>query len=706
MKPTLFIALGGTGMELAHRLRQRILGHSWGSTDNPLYIEDLTEFPLAQFIYFDLDVACESKPNVEPVRFRDEERICQKLDIDKYLRTDLELYKYPHIDEWFPLTRKKLLEFNIDRNHAPGQIRAFSRLNFFDKYAMLKHTIQGKIRSLLSGITNRPNLERLGLRMDPASLRIVVLSSAAGGTGSGAFIDMGYLTKWLAKNELREGVKVDLYLMLSSGYKGLAQVRCEANTYASLMELEACMGRGDTFVRCWSSSECPDLPQTPFDDIFLFDAGNIAHKRAKASDLFDMVAETLFEDIRPSEFSSRKRRISTNMMQWKIYPFSPPVDARKYGSLKLMCSRAYSAFGQASIDSQLIRPSGNLDAEKAPRKLMPILEEMSVSERRVLFQECMERAMPWVDANLQGVWSINPDQYLCVIGVDDALNFEKKFGDDLKTAIPDSVLMPASKVLFFDSGVPDKLTCYVELSGLPLTALTKLPKWRESYEEENKRVPIHIHKDRSLFVHPLSPSSSELDRLAEHFKLYIQAIVLGVLKPYFDEERGRIYCFQIQDATFSIGNERLVRLEGLQHDPLEFLRLKISQKIEKIETPSQWAGLAAIFDFYAARVYPPVIMRDESCVEYRVSGFGNVMCAKLCEEAKHTLSESTDGDIGELISCYADTLDDWTDEIEDSNNDAYEYEVHRSHLPKRVLKKEYFQEGWLETRVGINEPPL
>jgi hypothetical protein len=46
-------------------------------------------------------------------------------------------------------------------------------------------------------------------------------------------------------------------------------------------------------------------------------------------------------------------------------------------------------------------------------------------------------------------------------------------------------------------------------------------------------------------------------------------------------------------------------------------------------------------------------------------------------------------------------LDSWTDEIEDSETDVYENEVGKSHKAKRILKPEFFQSGWLETRFKL-----
>lgn len=715
IRPTLFIALGGTGAEITLRLRRRILSHAWGCADNPVHIDNLSEFPLAQFILYDLDAASSlenvkanaSDPLTNLVRFIDEEKLTSTLDINKYFRTDNELDKYPHISEWFPLPFKKLRELGIDHFRLPA-VRMFSRLYFCDKYRHLKSMMEGAIGSLLASVTNKPNLERLSLEMEPASLKVVIIASTAGCIGSGSFIDMGYLAKWLSNRQVM-GAKVDLCLMLPSGYgdSGHGKTRSEANTYAALMELETCMGNGTEFVKGWSNMECPNLPQRPYDDVFLFDTINIAQKKTvKIEDVFDMVADTLFEDFNPSEFSSRKSRISINMMQWKIVPFSPPIDGRKYGEMKMMYSKAYSAFGQSIINTQLVQQLSEITRGQVNETLLTMLEKMPASERRALFQNCLEMAMPWIEANLEGVWAVNPEQYVCVVGVDSARIFEQKFGDEFKSAIPASIRMPIRKISFFESGVPDKLTCYVELSGIPLTALTKLPNWRESYEEKNKSTPVHIHKDRTLFVHPLAQDEATLARLADHFKLFVQAIVLGVLKPRVDGRKELLYCLRKSGMEYLIGNERLVRMDGLQNDLAELLRRQMMEVLEHLETTAQYAGLIAIYNYYAQGVYPPAILRDGG-VDYDVEGFANVMCTILGDETRKMLAEVSDIDPSKLVARLEDNLAIWTDEIEGSETDVYEHEVNKSHMPKRILKSEFFQTGWLEQYIGIMmlEPP-
>lgn len=54
--PTLFIGLGGTGREVLLRIRRNILQASWGPASDRVRVDSLTEFPVAKFINFDLEL--------------------------------------------------------------------------------------------------------------------------------------------------------------------------------------------------------------------------------------------------------------------------------------------------------------------------------------------------------------------------------------------------------------------------------------------------------------------------------------------------------------------------------------------------------------------------------------------------------------------------------------------------------------------------
>jgi hypothetical protein len=1130
VRPTLFIGVGGTGMEVSLRVRRRILNYVWGNRENPVRLTNLSEFPLAQFVNFDLAVgetesgkATATDPLSELVKFSEEEKLVLKLDMDKYLRSDGELNRHPYIASWFPLTRKKALELGIDPTKGAGQIRSLSRLYFFDKYGLLRSMLNAKIGALLAGVDKETKTKRLGLELEPASLRVVVIASSAGGTGSGSFLDMGYLAKWLANTQIGGGrAEIHLALMLPSGYSGFGKSRTEANSYAALMELEASIGQGLKYVEGWKYGENMDnFPDKPYDDIFLFDTGNLAHKRtANANDLFDMVADILFEDFTSEEFATRKRSTSVNQSQKKAVSFHPFVDKDKYGSMKLMYSKAYSSFGQSIIDTQLeqrrdeiacgqvndmlkvffgiasetgierkvppptpdeardilrdhiycnredfklayqfvsdatpykkgeqisirkiidhllydgdksiigrmhdrinknideilastekdqrlikvdklrgetdrdlgieggaadagargiedimrarrnyvfqnlideksslikalwaavdnkekggldytiklierikdeiendvtgILPEikkaqewfaglceklrggelqilkehinqtkgsglfgmgGSKDAhaesklqqigetirwyvearlrELACKEAVVLLKDLSLwlgqhqgldektnkkrwapgcfcgklvgyeklvvaimssmneevirtreatkqghaayqvitastkeldaarrldpkkamewaknvfdnlggsrkifeklendqsraelvgqlrglalsglpsleggqsnpliktlqnmkeekpDELRHLFQRCLEMAMPWVMANLGGEWTVENDQYVCIVGVSGAETFKQQFGAEFAKALPSRAGMTAEKITYRETGVPGKLTCYVELSGIPLTALSLLSTWRDSYNEEDKLIPVHTHKDKALFVHPMAPSSGTLDRLADQFMLYLQGIALGVLKLRVDSPQERRYCITVSGEQLSIGDERDIRMDGISSSHLVYLQKRVADSIDRLKTPVQLAGLAVLYDFYAKNVYPPKI--TEGKTEEFENSFGNVMCTTLRKETIKTLKKKSgvaDINMPDMIARLKgnndpevwenyEALDIWTNEIEGSESDVNEREVGRSHRPKRVLKSDFFQPGWLESHLNI-----
>lgn len=120
LRPTLYIGVGGTGMEVMMRVRRRILNASWGS-DN-VRLENLSQFPIAQFMHFDLDqgaIIDSGRAQTEDlqynlVKFTDDEKIVESFDIEKYSRDDASLSRYPHIQNWLPLTPKKIRELGID----------------------------------------------------------------------------------------------------------------------------------------------------------------------------------------------------------------------------------------------------------------------------------------------------------------------------------------------------------------------------------------------------------------------------------------------------------------------------------------------------------------------------------------------------------------------------------------------------------------
>jgi hypothetical protein len=360
LRPTLFIGAGGTGMEVMLRIRRRILSAVW-NRHNPTRVESIAQFPVARFLHFDLDANAiiddgksqRTDPWFDLVKLSDEERLVEPLDLPQYHESDDSLARFPLIENWMPLRPKKLRSLGIDPSKGAGQIRALARLYLFDKYPKLRGRIKGALNFLSSNAGNerKENYQRLGLQVDTSKFRIVVIASCAGGTGAGSAIDLGWLSKAIARQEVSDN-QVDLVLFMPSGYAKANKERTEANAYATLMELETTMRDMNAQVR-WMDPDSVVGKGAPFDDVYFVDTANLANKATQdIKDVYQMVADTLFEDFASADFANRKRSIAVNQQQHKLGPFNPRVPEPRFGDMRLSYSKVYSAFGQAVLDTQ------------------------------------------------------------------------------------------------------------------------------------------------------------------------------------------------------------------------------------------------------------------------------------------------------------------------------------------------------------------
>ncbi|NRR28948.1 DUF4339 domain-containing protein [Oxalobacteraceae bacterium] len=360
LRPTLFIGAGGTGMEVMMRIRRRILSEVW-NRHNPTRVDAIGQFPVARFLHFDLDSGAiidegksqRSDPWYELVKLSDEERLVESIDLAQYHESDDSLARFPLIEKWMPLRPKKLRSLGIDPSKGAGQIRAVARLYLFDKYPKLRGRIKGALNSLASNAGNerKENYQRLGLQVDTSKFRIVVIGSNAGGTGAGSVMDLGWIAKAIARQEVADS-QVDLVLFMPSGYAKANKERTEANAYATMMELETAMRDMNAQVR-WADPDSLTGKGAPFDDVYLVDTANLSNKATHdVKDVYQMVADSLFEDFASADFANRKRSVAVNQQQHKLGPFNPRVPEQRFGDMRLSYSKVYSAFGQAVLDTQ------------------------------------------------------------------------------------------------------------------------------------------------------------------------------------------------------------------------------------------------------------------------------------------------------------------------------------------------------------------
>jgi hypothetical protein len=232
-----------------------------------------------------------------------------------------------------------------------GTRRQVGRLAFFIHYPAIRTTVTRHIKQMLKDATNRERStvfdDRPGKVYDDR-LEVVIITSLAGGTGSGMFIDIAYLVRDILANDsdLREQLKSNhttLVAVLPTIYKrtdpSLAE-RFEQNAYAALLEMEfyntprpedtvfASHGTGQQtvaenqpveFVVNWEDPQAYPNPieAQAWDTCYLIDDVN-DHKRIGSpdfADVYQMIADYLFLDFGTSNFAVAKRSARSNHRQ-------------------------------------------------------------------------------------------------------------------------------------------------------------------------------------------------------------------------------------------------------------------------------------------------------------------------------------------------------------------------------------------------------
>lgn len=264
LAPTLVVGLGGTGADIVQRVSRKVTKEQRDRIG---------------FVVFDTDVN-ELKEITNQTGYIKTVQTSTKLSVGEYLNIDIHAR-----DNWFPvnkiLSRKTLTE-------GAGQVRAISRL------ALDTAIRAGNMEPLHKAIEELYKLE--GEQTDQA-LRVIIVSSLAGGTGSGLILPISmYIKNFMAtrfqqSSNITRGFFIlpEVFYEVIKGQAERNNLKC--NAYASLRELDAFLMKGDgtlsekyrktlrfEFPRIGSDS-CEEYDVMPFDFCFLFDAQNIDGKK-------------------------------------------------------------------------------------------------------------------------------------------------------------------------------------------------------------------------------------------------------------------------------------------------------------------------------------------------------------------------------------------------------------------------------------------
>lgn len=169
--------------------------------------------------------------------------------------------------------------------NGAGQVRAIGRLAFYAHARHIKETLESMVKSVTDIKLKEDMLKKQGLNLvTGAGIDVYVIGSLAGGTGSGTFIDMGFL---LQKILPAIDHKIYAVLFLPWVFKGLPIThRIEMNAYAALKEIDYYMSLDYSRqkVRFLFGDEIIDANYPPYNVINLIDGRNEAGVSIRGSE--------------------------------------------------------------------------------------------------------------------------------------------------------------------------------------------------------------------------------------------------------------------------------------------------------------------------------------------------------------------------------------------------------------------------------------
>ena len=223
--PTLIIGLGGVGSLIVEGIYRKFMKM------------DHTDLEKANAVFLCLDTA---EDDIEARRKVMEPDNVVKTSSDKSATIGHYIESIRHrttVEKWFDTRSRELNEMPLNKGAA--QVRMASRL------AMMSAINEGKFAAIDNAITQLMSTNparHLGNNID-----IHIISSLAGGTGAGTFLQMGYYVKNSMKEHGALAPKINGYFVLADvlcddanvGFDNTQKENTRSNTYACIKELVA-----------------------------------------------------------------------------------------------------------------------------------------------------------------------------------------------------------------------------------------------------------------------------------------------------------------------------------------------------------------------------------------------------------------------------------------------------------------------------------
>ena len=223
MAQVLLIGLGGTGSRIVNHVVSDLQKSARRQGKDFSFDDGKMAFAVLDTNSNDIDGITNSNTGIKNIP------ICDDRKIKAYIKD----YKTDGVTDWMPVSRGLLEESMID---GASQMRSKSRLAFFDT---IKSSRIDELKQVINTMIENKELKQ--------KIRVMIVSSLAGGTGSGMFIQMAlwvrkYLDEHMAVSTIR-GIFVlpDIFISTIKDMKTSKDEKesLYANAYGAIRELNA-----------------------------------------------------------------------------------------------------------------------------------------------------------------------------------------------------------------------------------------------------------------------------------------------------------------------------------------------------------------------------------------------------------------------------------------------------------------------------------
>ena len=256
--PTLVIGIGGTAGHVLRQFRQRLTGcYGVGAS-----------VPAIQLLQLDTD----KKALLETSHSEGEAGLAAEETLSLQLRRPQDYREHAaRISQW--LSRRWL--YNIPKSLKPEGLRPLGRLAFADHARRVVQRIRLALSQAMDAESREQSQRTTGRNFDGQKVRVYVVASISGGTGSGMSLDIGYAVKGLLeKMGIQDATTTGLILHSTgrdSRYCDLAKV----NAYSWLTEFNH-FSRPEGFYPGDQSSGLPAMSAgtAAFDNTYFLNLGD------------------------------------------------------------------------------------------------------------------------------------------------------------------------------------------------------------------------------------------------------------------------------------------------------------------------------------------------------------------------------------------------------------------------------------------------